>query len=56
MYNNMDYQTKPRDQKILNAARKGKSIVRGGVKRIHLLREIELRRYTAMINATKGTK
>lgn len=39
------YQPKPRDQKLANQKRKGKSVQCGGAKRLLLLSQINQKRY-----------
>jgi len=39
------YQMKPREQKLQNQKRKGKSVQCGGAKRLLLLSQIEAKRY-----------
>lgn len=41
----MDHQPTPREMRQGNQKRKGRAVVRGGAKRLHLLTEIERARY-----------
>lgn len=44
----MEHEATPRQQRQENQKRRAQSIVRGGAKRIHMLAEIERKRYLAL--------
>jgi hypothetical protein len=45
----MDYQPTPREARQANQKRKGRAVIRGGAKRLHLLTEIERARYAKAV-------
>jgi hypothetical protein len=49
----MDHQPTPRETRQANQKRKGRAVIRGGAKRLHLLTQIERARYAAAVNATR---
>lgn len=49
----MDHQPTPREARQANQKRKGRAVIRGGAKRLHLLTEIERARYAKAVNATR---
>ena len=45
----MDHQPTPREAPQANQKRKGRAVIRGGAKRLHLLTEIERARYAKAV-------
>jgi hypothetical protein len=49
----MDHQSTPREMRQANQKRKGRAVVRGGAKRLHLLTEIERTRFAKATAAAR---
>lgn len=49
----MEHQATPREMRQANQKRKGRAVIRGGAKRLHLLVEIERARYAKAVSAAR---